>query len=103
MSDQCLACAAYGDVGITSQSLNELRSKIWGVSLSDHSPRTPNQHLVTKKKSVMLAEARAKTHIKTILRCISKLCQLRTASNEALSRQVSDVTDHNSHTLSIKY
>lgn len=43
----------------------------------------------------MLAQPRAKTHMKMILRCISKLCQLRTTSNKALSRHGSDIRDHN--------
>lgn len=38
----------------------------------------------SKAKSVMLAQPRAKTRIKTILLRISKLCQLRTASNKLL-------------------
>lgn len=51
----------------------------------------------------MLAQPRAETHIKMILRCISKLCQLRTTSNKALSRHGSDITDHNYDALSTKY
>lgn len=51
----------------------------------------------------MLAQPRAKTHMKMILRCISKLCQLRTTSNKALSRHGSDIRDHNYDALSTKY
>lgn len=51
----------------------------------------------------MLAQLRAKTHIKMILRCISKLCQICTTSNEPLSRHGSHITDHNYDALSTKY
>lgn len=60
-------------------------------------------NLQSKTKSVMLAQPRAQTHIKMILRCISKLCQLRRTSNKALARHGSDITDHNYDALSTQY
>lgn len=89
---RCTGDFAYGDIQITFRSdfflffffMNFSRN--FGVFPFQATVRGNSSHRTSqsKAKSVMLAQPRAKTRIKTILLRISKLCQLRTASNKLL-------------------